>query len=185
MISDFKSLFLVFGLFCLFHGGFANTVNGQGPGDSIRVTITALNLSEDMSRLSSNNDELLFMIYEVKDSLMLDPFLLYERFIFNDSIRSKQFSFRKQKEGYTLLVILIEQDEDIPMERLDPVVRTHHADILEVFRRRDYIQIEKYLGDEDILGMEYVTLSEVNQSTLTFKGVYRLDRYHYEIFLGE
>jgi hypothetical protein len=116
---------------------------------------------------------------------MLDPFLLYERFIFNDSIRSKQFSFRKQKEGYTLLVILIEQDEDIPMERLDPVVRTHHADILEVFRRRDYIQIEKYLGDEDILGMEYVTLSEVNQSTLTFKGVYRLDRYHYEIFLGE
>ncbi len=47
---------------------------------SIQLTIEALDLSEDMSKLSTGNDELLIFIYALKDSSVLDEYLFSQHF---------------------------------------------------------------------------------------------------------
>ena len=114
--------------------------------DSLSIVVEAINLSEDMSRLSTKNDELLILIYELKDSLELDQFLFSKQLKLDERTRSKKiwFSTSKNLTKSRLLFLLIEQDSETPIEQIDPIVRIHYQQIVGAFEDSNYLEIEKF-----------------------------------------
>lgn len=158
-----------------------------GAKDSLRIIVDAIDLSEDMSRLSTKNDELLILIYELQDSLILDQFLFSKELKLDEKNRSKTtwFSTNKNLTKSKLLFLLIEQDSETPIEQIDPIVRIHYQQIIKAFESGNYIEIEKFLGDEDVLGIKTISkLSNRTSIKFRFSGIHKLDKFEYVIRLG-
>ena len=152
--------------------------------DSLYLSIEAINLSEDMSRLSTKNDEILILIYELKDSLELDQFLYNKHLKLDDKNRSKKvwLSTNRELSKSRLILFLIEQDSETPIEQIDPIIRVHYKQIINAYKSGNYLKIEKYLGDEDVLGIK--TISKLDSETpaqFNFKGIHKLDKYEYSV----
>lgn len=152
--------------------------------DSLSLSIEAIHLSEDMSRLSTKNDELLILIYESKDSLGLDKFLFSKQFKLDEKTRSRKiwFSTKNSLTKNKLLFFLIEQDSDTPIEQIDLILRVHYKEIIDAFESKDYLEIGKFIGDEDVLGVK--TISSL-PSQFEFSGIHKLDKYEYLVRIGE
>ena len=154
--------------------------------DSLNISIEAINLSEDMSRLSTKNDEILILIYELKDSLELDQFLFSKQLKLDEKNRSKNFwlSTNREISKGQLILFLIEQDSETSVEQIDPILRIHYKPIIKAYKGGNYLEIEKYLGDEAVLGIK--TISKLDSETpaqFNFNGIHKLDKYEYSIRL--
>lgn len=158
---------------------------GQTQVDSLVISIEALDLSENLSRiLSTKNDELLILIYEQKEGQSLDAPLFQQTLVLDLETPKKLLKWKKNNnlEGKDLLYIMIEQDYDTPVEQIDPIVRIHREHIIEAFNKRDYQQLRTYLGTEDFLGFKILEdFSLALPVTFDLKGVYKLDLYEYKI----
>ncbi|MEQ9167033.1 MAG: hypothetical protein RLO12_12315 [Fulvivirga sp.] len=153
-------------------------------GDSISIKISAINLSEDLSVISTKNDELLILIYELKDTAALSEPVLQKQFNVDKSNPSRLIYWNNfnQSAVKKYLLVLVERDSDVSTEQIEPVLRVHHKEINDAFRQKNYSEIEKYLGDEDILGFYEFSAKELsNNSFIKFKGTYKMDRYEYII----
>ncbi len=85
-------------------------------------------------------------------------------------------------ENDTYLFFLVERDSGAGIEQIDPVIRVHHQRILEAFKAKDYIELEKYLGDEDLLGFKTISGIEMNKGNeFDISGFYKMDKYEYSI----
>ena len=152
--------------------------------DSISVSINALNLSEDMSRISTKNDALYLLVYTWKDSSDLSEPLLHMSCVLTDSVRMEQRTKAwNASVANDFLLLLIERDSDRSLDQIDPVIRVHYSKILDGFRSRDYKLIKEYLGDEDLLGFTRFSFPESSEYHGEFKGVHRLDEFDYSIHL--
>jgi hypothetical protein len=151
---------------------------------NIVLHIESLNLSEDLSKtLSTNNDELLVLIYNKTNAPLNKPLYQKKLTLDKDNMERNLFIPRTDiPEGQDLLFLLIEQDYDTPIEQLDPIIRVQYEYIIEAFKKRDYQKIRTYLGTEDLLGyktIEHYTYDlEVN---FDIRGVYKADFYEYKI----
>ena len=67
------------------------------------------------------------------------------------------------------------------MEQIDPVIRIHHKKIKEAFFNMDRILIEKYLGSDDVLGIQEIAMLPIRFPII---GVFKLDKYEYQIRLA-
>ncbi|MFY0598392.1 MAG: hypothetical protein JXR03_01890 [Cyclobacteriaceae bacterium] len=156
--------------------------------DSLSIFIKAIDLSEDLSRFSSNNDELLILVYEMNDSLTLGEPLLKKEINLDSAISSKTLVFESWNEPLNgkLFFILIEQDSETPIEQIDPILRVHYKKIAQLFESRNYLGLETYLGDEDVLGIEILEKHKVANEGYAFiiSGVYKLDKYKYSISIS-
>ena len=153
------------------------------PQDSISLSIEAIDLSEDMSVLSTKNDEILLLIFEQQDSMELSESLLSKRLKFDENKRFRQFTFTLDRRivDSSLLLFLIEQDAETPIEQLEPIIRIHYSSIIEAYSSRNYLQIEKYLGDEDILGVLHIRELVSTPAQFRFQGVHKMDKFEYLI----
>lgn len=157
------------------------------PESTLLLSIESLNLSEDLSKtLSTNNDELLVLIYVKKADGSLDA-PLYQKILLLDTDHMQQNLFiekGKIPEGEDLLFLLLEQDYETPIEQIDPIIRVQHRQVIEAFKKRDYRKMRTYLGTEDMLG--YKTIEDFSYSQdirFDITGVYKADFYEYKIRL--
>ena len=154
------------------------------PNDSFRITIEGINLSEDMSRLSTKNDEIFVLVYEYFDSLQLNEPLVSKKLLLAGKGATKTFraSVKQELNIDRLLLLLIEQDSERPKEQLDLIIRVYHRELMEAYHSNDYERIEKYLGDEDVLGIKVIEKFGKNDA-VEFKltGVHKLDKYEYNV----
>ena len=150
------------------------------PIDSLKITITSLNLSEDVS----GNDEILILCYLDRDTLTLNETLFQKRLNFPSKNSSRNFSV-KLKEDISekpLLLFVLEQDSDLPIQKIDSILRISHLAIRKQFNARNYTGIEQYLEDEDILGIKAISnLNCAQPYVVNFSGFYKLDKYDYSI----
>ncbi len=156
--------------------------------DSLTINIHAVDLSEDMSRFSTQDDELMVLIYEMKDSTELDSLVFHKKMVLDNTNTSGQvwFSSNKNLIESTLLFMLIEQDEETPIEQIDLIISAHYQSIIHAFERRDYSGIKRVIGEEDILGIKKITkLSRETTVQFRFSGVHKLDKYDYLIRIGK
>lgn len=159
----------------------------QPTQDSILVTIEALDISEDMSRFSSKNDEILVIIYEIGPKSPLEkPLYSFKKVLSNsDKFIHGSFNVDSINHNSEVLFLLLEQDSETPLDQIDAIFRIHYKSIIEAFDNMDYLEIEKYLGNEDLMG--YKVVKGIRRSAgfdFDFKGVYKLDKFHYRISLG-
>ena len=145
--------------------------------DSILITVKSGNLSEDMT----HNDELLFMGYLTKSSGTLDSAVLRKRLTLDSQNMTKSFQWHVDQSvlGQDLMLFILEQDSDTPIEQIDAILRIHYKPIVNAFKNRSYSEIEKYIGDEDILDCRVLNI--LTPTEFNFRGVYKMDRYDYSV----
>jgi len=147
---------------------FANTKDWQ-------LHIKAIDLSEDMSRLSTGEDEIIIFLYEYQKELK-EPLL------------AKEYQFYKGDEQHftfscscvTLLLFLIEKDSERSIKTLEAVVRINSNDLIQAADKRDYELENKLLDNEDLLSYQLIDKSKMK---FTVEGRKTMDRYVYEFEL--
>ena len=145
--------------------------------ERISIHFQGHNLSEDSYITSTDNDELLILIYHYQDSSQLQSPLVKWKFIVDEENRSKRADFQFEK-GAQYLLLVIEQDEMKPIEQIDPVIRVFHPEIKAAYEAADRLTIERYLGGEDLLGLK---IFREFPDQLKFDGMYKLDRFKYQL----
>lgn len=177
-----RQIWLLYFLIIQVHWFACLKVKGQS-ATYIEIKIVAHDLSEDMTILSSNDDELLFLMYELNKNESLEPPLLSRRFLMDSAQTEVSFSVKDASfQDNEFLIILIEQDSETPIEQLDPIIRVHHHQLLNSYQDHDLAVIKKYLGDEDLLGISKIDRGILSESTpVQFKGFHRGDSYNYEV----
>ncbi len=131
--------------------------------------------------LSTKNDELLILIYEYQDSTTLSVPLFQKAFTVKTTQKSHAFFFDKAEliEGKNLLFLIIEQDFDRPIEQIDQV---QYKALLNAFKERNYQQIKRFLGNEDLLGFRLIKAYQPGEPThFKIEGVHKLDFYDYSV----
>lgn len=81
-----------------------------------------------------------------------------------------------------LIFFIIEIDTDRKLELIEPQIRKNYNALLNAFTIKDYSMIEKYLKDDDILGIKIIENFE-RETILEISDIHRMDRYHYLIQL--
>ncbi|HEX5171430.1 MAG TPA: hypothetical protein VFW11_19770 [Cyclobacteriaceae bacterium] len=152
------------------------------PSDSLRVTINGQNLSEDMSTLSSRNDEVLLLIYSYDDTIKLKQPLLLSYFVLDSANRKKMMTLAAPEPAGDLLLVLAELDTDRNPEQVERLIRKNFRAITACIEKRDLISLKNYIGDDDILGTKVIQEKDFARGILfAFQGRYKLDKYLYKI----
>ncbi len=153
--------------------------------DSLTVRVEAKELSEDLHVLSSKNDEILLLIYEQIDSVAPMQLVLKSQLKFDQTNRVQEFKAPLEKWPIVgeLLLFLIEQDSETPLAQLDPIISIQRHEIINAYRNGDYVMMEEYLGDEDVLGIKHISNWDQGNVNIEFKGYYKLDKFEYSIDL--
>ena len=146
------------------------SILGEKQIDSSTLSITAINLSEDMSTLSTKNDELFVFIYDYSDTNELKAPLVSRKFIFYKDYMDHSFSVPNKDN---LILFFIEEDSFRESIELEPIVRIYFKELL---KANSYDEVEKYLGVDDLLGTQVINS---NTSTFTISGRSSLDKYEY------
>ncbi|WP_462253617.1 hypothetical protein [Ekhidna sp.] len=145
--------------------------------DAIKVIVSSSDLSEDFSVVSSKSDELMLFVYDYTNSKELNEPAMVKKFNFSKGNMEIEFDWNVQNEVNNYILFLIELDSDNNELQIDPILRIHYTNLIEAYEKRNYLGIEKYLGDDDLLGYAKFSIP----STQTIKGVYKLDKFHYTI----
>lgn len=151
--------------------------------DTFTITVNGVNLSEDMSTLSSRNDELLLLIYDYSDTSSLSTPILSHFAVLDSIQRTVTVPFSAPADNNPVLLFLIEQDTERKPEVLEPIIRQNATTIISLFRKRDRITLQKLIGDDDVMG--YRILPNLSDITFSINGRYKLDKYSYVITIRQ
>ncbi|MGB0367941.1 MAG: hypothetical protein ACPGU4_09780 [Flavobacteriales bacterium] len=153
--------------------------------DSVIVNVEALNLSEDVSRFSTKDDEVLVLVYGMTDTTVFPEPILVGYSVFDSNAATHQFQGEVPRgwRGNSVGFFLIEVDSEKSPEEIQVVFRTHHAKILEAYRIGDVKGLRHFIEDDDLLGYEVTTNIQIGMKRFEFSGVQKLDQFHYRIEL--
>jgi len=147
------------------------------------VRVDGLNLSEDMSSVSTKNDEVLLLIYKSEDSVKLgEP--IFKKYLLFDSLRKSHSIIGPRPDSIpeNILLFLLEEDTGADITMLDSVVRINHIKLKELFNKHDLAGLTYLLSDDDLLTVQSINHFLINKETvINVKGIIRADRYDYKI----
>lgn len=152
------------------------------PSDSLKITVNGVNLSEDMSTLSSRNDEILVLLYSFDDTLKLREPILSEYFVLDSANRKKTMNIARPDRSSDALFILAELDTERSHDQLEKLIRKNFKAIMSCLEKRDLVTLKQFIGDDDIIGIKTINGNNLyNGTTFSFQGRYKLDKYLYRI----
>lgn len=180
-----RTNFRLFYLLYFFSFAVSIKVGAQSKDSSCHISIFSKDLSEDGTLMSSQNDELLLLIYEWKDTnAILNAPVLFDSFVLDTAERNRTFHVSLDKQKKYLLFLLELDDDNRTVEQLDPVIRIYRNTIVNLYDRKKYSDLEKYLGDEDLLGYILFDVKNEKSKQVEFKGRQSMDSYHYFLKLN-
>ena len=156
----------------------------QNKGDSVRITLTANNLSEDKSLLSTKNDEIIVQVYRASKDSILEAPIIYKDLIFDEAHRVKAINLNigRRDTATAYFLYLTEYEYDKSYEQRTPVYRIYHQAINQAFEAKDVKALRKYLNTDDLLGFKRIEIgNESLPMNFTFEGIQNLERYAYTI----
>lgn len=152
--------------------------------DSVRlnITISSNDLSEDMSSLSSGNDELILIVYPGDVPFPTKP-LLQTEFVFDQNIHLFDTTINTNPDlPKNYVIFLIERDSKVSMKRIESVTRLYTNEIRPLYNLKQSAELEEYFGDEDLLLFcNAVFTNEENELTCITSFINNLDSYSYRI----
>ena len=137
-----------------------------------------------MSTLSSNDDELALFIYEYNDSLITIPSYFIKSFVLTKlkMLDTLYYNGIKKVLNKNLILFLIEMDTDKKVEDIEALIRKNYHELIKAYAVKNYSVIEKYLGDDDLLGIKTIPYFH-SPATIEWADIYRMDRFSYELIL--
>ena len=152
--------------------------------DTLRINVFAHNLTEDMSTLSSHNDEVLMLLYMFSDTTSLSKPIVSEFFVLDSAQREKQITRPIEMGNVRMLFILMELDTDRSPDQVEHIFRKSYAQILNLFTKKDLIALQKIIGDDDLIGFKVIENSAPgSKQNFSFQGRYKLDKFSYRIII--
>lgn len=150
--------------------------------DSLSVTITGVNLSEDMSTLSSKNDELLLLLYSFDDTIRLKEPLMTEYFVLDSVNRKQTMTFPTPSTSTDVLLILAELDTERSPDQVEKLIRKNFKSIMNCLEKRDLVTLRQYIDDDDVIGIKTIKTNNLSRGiTFSFQGRYKLDKFLFRI----
>lgn len=162
-------------------------VEYDGVIDSIYLTVRAIDLTEDMSSLSSKNDELTVLVYLASYSTDQMRLLFSNSSTVNAQKNTIQMVAVNLGDlsGKKLRMVMIERDTDGDLIELETKVRSQYDDLINHYRTQGNFGIEKYIGDNDVIGIRDVApVYKGLFMKFDFEGTFKLDRYRYQVNLS-
>lgn len=152
--------------------------------DSLTITVGSTNLSEDMSALSTNNDEILLLILDSLDNqTVTTPLLSFYTTLSKTKIKdscSIQTTLLANNQKHILF--LLEIDTNKSKEDIAKLIQQHYQLLRDAYLSKDYQQTEQLIGDDDILGIHPFNFPLTNSVLqINFNDIHRMDRYQYTI----
>lgn len=148
-----------------------------------KLEIIGENLSEDLSRLSSNNDEILLLIYEYPLPKETNSPIFSEYFILDSENRKSSYDLDKSLfEKEEILFVLAEIDTDLDIKDIENNISANLDALFDASKNLDRAAQSEIIGDDDILGMRLINLNKSRPIlTFTIQGVHKVDRFMYSI----
>ncbi len=150
------------------------------------VRLQALDLTEDVSTVSSGNDEIVLLIYAA-DSLVPTATLLQTYMVRDNSHRDTTFSILSSqlKTPHKLFIWLLEMDSERSLAEIKSLVQKNHQSLLTAYRTGNSEQLRHWLADEDILSFQEIPVHGFCcEKEWHFTGIHLFDRYHYVLTLS-
>jgi hypothetical protein len=168
---------------CNRHQHLVKPISSHPLADTLVIHVEALNLTEDGTAMSSQNDEVICLLYQELDSATVIVKMI------------TSFTLTKQRREKTLVVpqdtvlkthpyciFILEQDSDRQASEIATVISSQYNELKRNFRKSGNFATESIIGDDDIIGIhEFKALTTKMKTTFTFQGVYRLDRFDYRV----
>lgn len=154
--------------------------------DSISIEIIANNLTEDMSSVSSKNDEVTVLVFEVNDSIKHTDLIYSASFTLTSSSNKKKVAWSNQLDltGKNISILVIERDTDQNAEEIISSISSKYFEITSFYKTNGNFKIEPLLGDNDIIGIKTLSNFEnKNVFNFQFRGYFKLDKYEYLLSL--
>ncbi len=148
------------------------------------ITLTAHDLSEDANRLSTQDDELILLVYAQDAAGQLPTSVIQEYFVLDTAQRMKSFILTDSVlRMRTLSIVLIEMDSNMGIQQLEPIVRLNLQTFLNQEQQASPDAFRKLLGDDDFLGAIKIETEDLNiqGKAIEFNGRRLFDSFHYEI----
>ncbi len=161
------------------------------PKVNFHITLTAENLSEDATILSSQNDEIVFLAYVISpDTTQLPQLILSEYHVYDSQHMSYDYvsdSIASPVKG-DLYFVVLEIDDDKTKEQIEPVVRLNFRTINRAFLANDLQTLTIYFGDNDVLGIASAQTEKTDfkkENSIVISGDYLFDSYKYDLIFKE
>ena len=146
------------------------------------IEIIGINLSEDASRLSSNNDELLVLIYEEENTSIFSPPLFMTYAILDAEKRQAKMEIDHSLVGKNIVFTLIEVDTEKDIVDITSLVTQNVSVLLKAHKNQDRIKEIEILGDDDLLGIKKISKQKLTANhSFTIRGVHKIDRFEYRV----
>lgn len=142
------------------------------------LVLTAIDISEDVNRFSTKNDEIILLLYDYSDSSKLGSPFLIEKIVFDKNTTEKKLLIRELPKN--TLLFLIEEDSFKTLEQIEPIFRVYFKEIIALQKHKSIKNLRKYLGDDDLL---YSTILNKNFSSIKMKGMHMLIKFEYDLLL--
>ena len=108
------------------------------PSSKQEISINSKNLSEDVNIMSTQNDELIFLVYS-KLNREFPENILQEEFVMDSINTPKTFKLKqKLKPEEEIVLVLLEMDTEQTLKQIEPVIRLNYKTILEAFIQEDF-----------------------------------------------
>lgn len=133
-----------------------------------------------MSTLSSNNDEVAIFIYNYSDSVISSKPVFLSYFILNKNKMSDTLHYADKinEQNNTIIFFLLEIDSDKKLEDIETNVRMNYKALINAYSKRDYTEIEKYIGDDDLMGIKKaMNVKNKRPVNFEFNDIYQMDRF--------
>ena len=156
--------------------------NSASKFDKPTIEIVGINLSEDGSRLSSNNDELLVMIYKNGNNSIVSDSMFMTYIILDADKRKATVEIDSSLFEKDIIFVLIEVDTEKEISDIASVVGKNLPTLIDAHKNQNRIEVNEILGDDDLLGIRKISTQEFNSPfSFTISGVHKIDRFEYEI----
>lgn len=143
------------------------------------IKITAKDLSEDATLLSSKNDELILLMYSKLDRDY--PELIVSEYFIMDKIDTpKKFKINSKiglKEDFIL--VLLEMDTKQTLQQIEPIVRLNLNLLLTDYNQKKRVKTQELLGDDDLLTIQKSNFKNFVDNGMRAQGIHMLDAYDY------
>lgn len=163
-----------------------NTNSNVSVDREYECTLKAIDLTEDVSRLSTKNDELIILTYAY-DIAYLNPRLVFQDYFKMDSLNQIQkFMLPMDLMRYSKVVfMLIELDSNKSLEETESIVTPKLEYIIDADKNREFKKIRKIIGDDDLIGVQEFSPTDLKRKgiLLNFAGMHLFDSYKYELLV--
>jgi hypothetical protein len=156
------------------------SVDSIGIADDL-IKICAKNLSEDMSLLATQNDEIILLLFPHSSASVPTKGLIVSKIFTKDN--NCYISKLDSTTVGSLTLVLLEQDSDATLTVIDSVVRNNIDSLTAYYRKSDYTKIRSVLGDDDVLGIRNIWVGD-SAFTTSIIGFHKMDKYEYSISFG-